>query len=124
MMYVRCYADPTGETHFSEVAIDLSPVMFAPPAPPVNLSTYTPTERLVFLSLPSGWYGDWHPAPCRQFCFVLASSIELTVSDGEVRCFAPGSAFFVEDTTGKGHTYRVVGRDEHLLAIVQLPDSE
>jgi hypothetical protein len=123
MKYVRCYADPAGETHFSDVEIELTPVDFAPPAPLVNLSPSTPTEGLVFLSLPTGWYGDWHPAPRRQFCFVLRSSIELEVSDGEVRRFVPGGAFFVEDTTGKGHTYRVVGLDEHLLAIVQLPDS-
>jgi hypothetical protein len=124
MLYVRCYADPTGESHFSEVNIDRSPVDFAPPAPPVNLSASTPTESLIFASLPSGWYGDWHPAPRRQFCFVLASSLELAVSDGEVRSFGPGSVYFVEDLAGKGHTLRVVGSDEALFAIVQLSDSK
>jgi len=124
MLYVRCYADPTGESNFSEVNIDKSPVDFAPPAPPVNLSASTPTESLIFAGLPSGWYGDWHPAPRRQFCFVLASSIELAVSDGEVRRFGPGSAYFVEDLAGKGHTLRVVGSDEALFAIVQVSDSK
>jgi hypothetical protein len=123
MRYVRIYADPAGETHFSEIDIDLSPVDFAPPAPLVSLSTSMPTEGLVFLSIPTGWYGDWHPAPFRQFCFVLRSSIDVEVSDGEVRRFGPGSAIFVEDTTGQGHAVRVVGLDECLLAIVQLPDS-
>jgi len=39
-----------------------------------------------------------------------------------VRHFAPGSVMLVEDTSGKGHTTRVVGNDYGLVAVVQLPD--
>ena len=42
------------------------------------------------------------------------------MSDGEVRRFGPGSVTLVEDTTGKGHTSRVVGSDEVLAVVVQL----
>jgi len=99
MKDVRCYADPAGETHFSDVEIDLTPVDCAPPGAARTSFTLNTDKGLVFLSLPTGWFGGWHPAPRRQFCFVLRSSIELEVSDGEVRRFVPGA---VTRTSGLG----------------------
>ena len=52
---------------------------------------------------------DWHPAPRRQWIFILSGTLEVEVQDGEVRQFPSGSILFVEDTTGKGHKTRVVG---------------
>jgi len=52
--------------------------------------------------------------------FYLSGEIEAQTSDGEVRIFGPGSVTLLEDTTGKGHTSRVVGTEDVLLAVVQL----
>ncbi len=120
--YVRLYADANGESHFSDEEMELKAVIFAPPAPPVNLSAFTPTRQFALLVNPAGWFGDWHPAPRRQFFFRLAGETEIQVSDGEIRRFGPGSILFVEDTTGKGHTTRVV-RGDAIAAVVQLADS-
>ena len=68
------------------------------------------------------WYGDWHPAPRRQFLVYIAGEMEAEASDGEVRRLGPGSIALVEDTTGKGHRSRVVGATEVINVIVQLPD--
>ena len=122
MKYVRISSDPAGETHFEDVEVALSLVNFAPPAPPIHVSAFTPATQFAFLSSPAGWYGDWHPAPQRQMIFYLAGEIEVEVSDGEIRNFGPGSVTLVEDTTGKGHRSRVVGSDDVVLAVVQLPD--
>jgi hypothetical protein len=118
--YVRVYTDANGETHFEDIKVEFTKVEFAPPAPPLNVSAFMAASRFGFLSAPPGWYGYWHPVPQRQFIFYLAGEIEAEVSDGEVRRFGPGSVTLVEDTTGKGHTSRVVGSDEVLAVVVQL----
>ncbi|SRR6266699_4136038 len=122
MKYVRIYADQNDDSHFEDVEVGMSPTDFAPPAPPVDLSPLMPTTHVGFIGFPAGWYGPPHPAPRRQFLFVLTGELEVAVSDGEVRRFAPGNFGLVEDTWGKGHTTSVVGNDYTLLAVVQLPD--
>jgi hypothetical protein len=118
--YVRLYADSNGESHFEDVEVDLASVDFAPPAPPLNASALMPASQFGFLSAPSGWCGDWHPAPRRQFIIHLAGEIEAEVSDGEVRRCGPGSVTLVEDTVGKGHRSRVVGQGGAFGVVVQL----
>jgi hypothetical protein len=120
--YVRVYTDSNGETHFADIEVGFTMVEFAPPAPPLSVSAFSPVSRFGFISAPPGWFGDWHPAPKRQFIFYLAGEIEAEVSDGEVRRFGPGSVTLVEDTSGKGHISRVVGSDEVLGVVVQLDD--
>jgi len=122
MKYVRVYADQNGDTHFEDVEVGMSLTNFAPPAPPVDVSPLMPSTIVAFLSAPAGWYGPPHPAPRRQFLFVLTGELEGAVSDGEVRRVGPGSVMLLEDTWGKGHSTRVVGKDSALGAIVQLPD--
>lgn len=120
MKYTRLYADENGESHFEDVEIELLPVSFAPPAPPLNLSEFTPCKQYGFLSSPVSWSGSWHPTPVRQIFFYLSGEVEAEVSDGEVRRFGPGSVVLVEDTTGKGHKSRGIGTTEVLMAVVQL----
>jgi hypothetical protein len=122
MKYARVYADEKGESHFEDIDLELLPVDFAPPAPPLNLSSFAPAKRYGFLSAPPGWASDWHPAPKKQVLFYLAGEIEAETSDGEIKRFGPGSVTLVEDTTGKGHRSRVVGDNEVLAAVVQLED--
>ena len=120
MNYTRIYTDSEGKTHYEDVEVEFSPVGFAPPAPPLDISPFTPATQYGFLRAPAGWLGDWHPAPRRQIIFYLAGEIEAEVSDGEVRQFGPGSDTLVEDTTGKGHKSRVAGTTDVLSAVVQL----
>jgi len=120
--YTRIYSDAEGESHFEDVETELTLVDLAPPAPPLYLSAFTQATQFAFLSAPIDFFGDWHPTPKRQVFFYLSGEIEAEVSDGEVRLFGPGSIILVEDTTGKGHTSRVVGKDNVLLAFVQLED--
>jgi Cupin domain len=120
--YVRVYADSDGESHFTDEEMELSRASFAPPAPPLSLSAFTPAKQFAMVASPAGWFGDWHTAPHRQFFFRLVGEIEIRVSDGEMRRLGPGSILFVEDTTGKGHTTRNIG-DDALAAVVQLAES-
>ena len=122
MRYVRLYADAAGESHFEDVEVPLAAADFAPPAPPLHVSPFSPAERYGFVVLPPGWAGDWHPTPRRQVLFYLAGEVEGETRDGEVRRFGPGSVTLVEDTTGKGHRSRNVGTGEVVTAVVQLPN--
>ena len=57
----------------------------------------------------------------RQLVFVLAGVHEITASDGDVHQFAPGRVLLAEDTTGKGHTTRIMADSDTLVAYIQLP---
>ena len=120
MRYGVLYKDKNGDSHFKDGEIGFELVNFAPPAPPVGLTSYMPASRLVFFKIPSGWYGDWHPAPKRQFFCCLSGEFELTASDGETRIYRAGEVFLLEDTTGKGHKSKVVSKEDFIAGVVQL----
>lgn len=102
--------------------MELHPVDYAPPAPPLHLSVPLPASAYVFMSASPGWDGDWHPSPCRQIVLCLAGEIEVEASDGEARRFGPGALALGEDTSGTGHRSRVMGEVDAVFAVVQLAD--
>ena len=67
MKCTHIYSDPAGESHFEDVEVELKLVDFAPAASPPQVASPIATERLILLSVPPGYYGHWHPVPCRQF---------------------------------------------------------
>ena len=122
MRYVRLYAGPDGESHFKDVEVALEARDFAPPAPPLRVSDFVPAMRLGFVAPSSGWQGDWHPTPQRQFFVYLSGGAGVEASDGEIRHFRTGDVLFVEDTTGKGHRSWVETDEENTVVVVQVPD--
>ena len=119
-IYTRLYADEHGESHFEDVEIDLTETEYAPPAPPLELSSITPANQFGFMNAPAGWASDWHPTSARNIFFVLTGEWEVTAGDGETRRFTAGSVLLVEDTAGKGHRSRVIS--DSLAVMVQLGD--
>jgi quercetin dioxygenase-like cupin family protein len=120
LKYTLLYTGSQGDSHFKNVEVDFEAVNFAPPAPPVELSSYTEASRLVFFRTAKGWFGDWHPAPKKQFFCCLSGTFEIIASDGEVRVFHAGDVFLLEDTTGKGHKSRTIGEEDFTAAVIQL----
>ncbi|MFC1804037.1 cupin domain-containing protein [Thermoproteota archaeon] len=120
MKYTNIFADEKGETHFKDVKIELESVVFAPPAPAFMVSQFRPATQFAFTLFPSGWFGDWHPAPRKLVYFILSGELECIVSDGERRIFGSGSIVLVEDTTGMGHVTRVEGSEDVITAVVQV----
>lgn len=114
------YTDYDGDSHFKDVEVGFELVNFAPPAPPVGLSSFMHASRFVFFKTPSGWYGDWHPRPERQFFCCISGEIELTASDGQKRIFRSGDVLLLEDIKGKGHKTKVSSKDDFVAAVVQL----
>jgi hypothetical protein len=122
LTYVRIFSDSSGESHFADDQIDFKLADYAPPAAPMSVSDATPADGVAFLSSPSGWLGDFHPAPRRQFIFMLSGELEVEVSDGETRLFGPGAVLLVEDTVGRGHVSRVVGDGRAYVVAVPITD--
>ncbi|MCW4000148.1 MAG: hypothetical protein NWE93_07900 [Candidatus Bathyarchaeota archaeon] len=120
MKYTVVYTDNQGESHFREDAFSFESVNFAPPAPPVGLSKYYDVGKMVLFCISAGWFGDWHPAPKKQFFCCLKGEVEIIVGDGETRRFRSGEVFLLEDTSGRGHTTRVVSKEDFVAAVVQL----
>jgi hypothetical protein len=118
----RVYSDSEGESHFSVLQVPFELKDYAPPAPPMSVTDLIKTDGFVVISSPGGWSGDWHPAPRRQYMVCLSGTLEVKVTDGEVRRFGPGSVLLVEDTTGKGHVSRVVGKERGYM--IALPIKE
>lgn len=114
--YVRLYADSAGVTHFMDEKIELGDPM------PLGVRTtaFTSATQVGHLLIPSGFDQDWHPAPRRQWIYVLSGTLEVEAQDGEKREFLVGSIFFVEDTTGKGHQTRNLGEEDVLIAWVPI----
>jgi hypothetical protein len=121
--YVRLFTDERGESRFAEVELDLEPSEFAPPAPPLHVTALIPATRCGFLCAPAEWDGSTpHPAPRRQLMCNLRGEYEVTASDGTVRRFPAGSALLLEDTTGKGHSSRILVAEDVLIVAVALAD--
>ncbi len=119
--FVRVYADLAGGSHVADGEFEVKPTDFAPPAPPLNLSAFIPATGFGVLVAPSGWSGDWHPAPHRQIMAILAGQFGVRTTDGEARTLHPGDILLLEDTRGKGHRTQVIGGDG-LVAVTQLTE--
>jgi quercetin dioxygenase-like cupin family protein len=109
----RLYADTDGQSRIEDQSLSSHPALATPQT----------TAHIVFSQLPVGTFIDWHPAPRRQYVIILAGQLEIGLGDGTVRRFGPGDARLVEDTTGSGHTTRVVGSDPVLTAVIPLAET-
>ena len=115
---VRITSNADGQTRFEVGAIPLDEQDYAPPAPAVAVSQRLPASDIAFASLPPGYFGDWHPAPRRQYGLILAGTLEIETGDGARRSFGAGEVFLLEDKAGKGHRTWVKGDSAALLGLV------
>ncbi len=118
--YLRIYSDDDGCSHFEKKRITLSSTDYAPPAPVLNTSTKEPADRYVFLELPVGWYGDWHPTPVRQWLVLMSGECEFEAGDGEKEIRKAGDLVLLDDTSGKGHQTKVLGDTSVQITAVHL----
>jgi hypothetical protein len=120
MRYARLFADEDGESHFDEAEIEFKLADYVPEAAPLELSKTFSANELGFMRAPAGWTSDFHVATARALFVVLNGEWEVTASDGESRRFADAAVLLVEDTSGKGHSSRVVGNSASVAVMVRL----
>ena len=109
----RLYTGADGQSHIEDQSLSAQPALTQPQA----------AAHIVFGHFPVGMFMDWHPAPRRQYVIILSGQLEIGLGDGTLRRFGPGDARLVEDTTGKGHTTRVLGSEPVLTAVIPLAES-
>ena len=106
----RQYTGADGQAHIEIMALDQTP----------DLKKGLAANKISFHESPVGHFHDWHPAPRRQFIMVLAGQMEIGIGDGSKHVYGPGDTWLVEDTTGQGHTARVLGNQPCRMATIVL----
>ena len=117
MRYIRIYNADDGTSRFEDGEVSFDDAMFAPPAPPVGVSPTTSAHEMLFIRVPTGWSDSAHPAPARQWMFVLSGVGESTAGS-ETRRWGAGDALLVEDTAAPGHATSVI--EEAHIAVVRV----
>lgn len=115
--YIRIYTDADNVTRFEDLDYSAVPVEFAPPAPPVFVTPALAADSVMFLSFPQGWTDPAHPAPARQFVFLLSGEA-IGTACGQERRVGPGTVVLMEDTTGPGHGLTAL--TDLVIAVVRL----
>jgi murein DD-endopeptidase MepM/ murein hydrolase activator NlpD len=118
--YTRVYTDENGISHYDDIPVPFEIRNFAPPAGPIGVSESMNAKSVLFINLPFGWDGDWHPTPRKQFAIFISGTQVVSTSDGEVRTFGPGDVVLLEDTTGKGHAVKVTSPNGSIAMMVPL----
>jgi len=116
MRYVRILTDDNGHARFEDGEISFASAVFAPPAPPLDVSAVMDVREMMFIRFSAGWSDAAHPAPARQWMFVLSGRGETTAS-GVTRSWGPGDVFLLEDTSPPGHATAVF--EDAVLAVVR-----
>lgn len=106
--YLCIYADAEGCSHFEIKTVDLASEDYAPPAPALNTSAGAAAEKIVFLELPVGWHGVWHPTPVRQWLILMSGACAFEVGDGKRAIRQAGDVVMLDDTHGRGHQTSVI----------------
>ena len=121
--YVRLFADGKGISRFEDRKTELALGFAVPPAEPLHFAPFGDAETIFWVGAPTSWKGDApHPAPRRQVFITISGEYAVTAGDGAVRNFPKGSVLLLEDTTGGGHSTRILGAEDCLVFAVGLRD--
>ncbi len=112
IMVTRLYTGPDGLTHAEEIEMKLSG----------GTSEMMKATGVQFRRTPAGTFNDWHRGPRRQYVITLSGRGQIEVAGGVKISLEPGHIELVEDTTGKGHTTRVVGTEDRVSIAIPLAD--
>jgi hypothetical protein len=122
--YTRLFVDEHGGSHFEDLATELQPGFYPPGmATPGFSAPFLATDVYSFwIGAPSTWKDDNpHTAPRRMVLVTTQGEYEVTTSNGMVRRFPIGSVVVVEDTSGAGHSFKIIGTEDVMIFGVGLP---
>ena len=112
MAFYHVYTGDDGQSHLEELALASHP----------ELTQGQTAESIIFRESPAGRFIDFHPAPRRQYLIQLSGQVEVVLGDGTSVRYVPGDVRLAADTTGQGHTTRVVGDQPSVTAVIPLAD--
>jgi hypothetical protein len=103
--FTRIVRTDDGGSAFEDGELRLEPQQIARGfAPTLTGGLPSSGAGVLYLFSPAEFDSEPHPAPRRQWVVLLRGMLDVVVSNGERRRFAPGDLVFVADTTGQGHT--------------------
>ena len=106
------YTDEKGDSHFEDRDIE-----YVETTPAGRFTKQQAATGIIFREVQPTYDLDWHNAPRRQYIINLDNGVQITASDGEARLIGAGEVLLVEDTTGKGHLSKGLGKIRHSLFI-------
>lgn len=112
----RLYTGPDGQTHLEEIEVKFTG------GGPNEVFKLMATDGAELHRVVPGTVHDWHIAPRRQYAFTLAGEEEIEVAGGRKIHFGPGDIELAEDTTGKGHFSRTIGKEDHVVLFIPVSD--
>jgi hypothetical protein len=115
VMATRLYSGADGLTHVDQVEIKLQS---RPGHPDSAQSENLKMGNSWVVKLEPGLFEDWHNADARRYVVTISGRAEIEVGGGQKVIAEPGHIFIAEDLTGKGHTFRVVGKEEWVALFV------
>ncbi len=113
MKYTRIYTGTDGESHFEDIELSMKGYVSARDPSlkeSMKVSDIIKATGIFFNENVPGIDWGWHTAPRRQFVIVLEGTVEFTAGQGVKRRLSAGDILLAEDTTGKGHFSKAVGR--------------
>jgi hypothetical protein len=116
MKIIRLYTGNDQKSHFEEIESKFGGNQ------PMLTTEARAASSAVFRCAPVGLFLERHPAPRRQFLVTLSGSWEIEASNGVKRVFKAGDVMLADDTSGEGHTSRVLGSEPHVFMTVPLVD--
>jgi quercetin dioxygenase-like cupin family protein len=117
---VRIWTAIDGNSEFEEGTIDLWKGERGD-----VLSGNVAASSISFRETKSGGTFAPHGAPTRQFVLTLSGSLEFKTAKGETFTINPGDILLAEDTTGTGHSWRLVDDQPWRRAYVIIgPDTD
>jgi uncharacterized cupin superfamily protein len=100
---VRIWTGDDGNSHFEDGHIDL------PKGERGDvLSGLSEVVSISFRETHAGGAFEWHDAPNRQFVITLSGTLDFQTREGKHFTLGPGDILLAEDTTGSGHSWRLV----------------
>ena len=103
---VRIWTGSIGESQFEEGMIELTGGERGD-----LLSGKTGATTIAFQETKSGGTFAWHDAPARQLVITLGGTLDFQTRKGEHFTINPGDILLAEDTTGGGHSWRLVDNE-------------
>lgn len=72
------------------------------------LSSVFPVTSISFRETRAGGAFEWHDAPTRQFVVTLSGTLDFQTRAGAHFILHPGDILLAEDTTGSGHSWKLI----------------
>ena len=112
--YWHLYTDAQGVSHFKQEELPFKAAPIPGLKDPPIMASLPGASSATLLLLKAGQVEDWHNAPRKQFMFVVQGASQVTASDGTVKEFHAGELVLLDDTKGKGHITKAIGRTDHI----------